>query len=182
MSISHNEILTFWFSEPMKSHWFSSTEDIDNLIRDNFENLWEQASRGECDDWMQTADGSLALVIVLDQFPLNMFRGTKKSFSTEAKSIEVTKQALAAGQDQQIKKDHLAFLYMPLMHSENDADQALSVSLFERAGLDENVKFAKHHQGIVKRFGRFPHRNKILGRVNTEEEQQYLNSDEAFKG
>ncbi len=182
MPISYDEILTFWFTEPMKSHWFSSTDDIDSMIRDNYENLWEQASRGECDDWIQTAKGSLALVIVLDQFPLNMFRGTKKSFSTEAKSIEVTKKALAAGQDQQIAKDRLAFLYMPLMHSENDEDQALSVSLFERAGLDDNVKFAKHHQNIIKRFGRFPHRNAILGRTNTEEEQQYLLSDEAFKG
>lgn len=182
MSISHDEILTFWFSEPMKSHWFSSTAEIDNIIRDNYEGLWEQASRGECDDWMDTANGSLALVIVLDQFPLNMFRGTRKSFSTEAKAIDVTKKALASGQDQKIDKDRLAFLYMPLMHSENDDDQALSVSLFERAGLDANIKFAKHHQGIVKRFGRFPHRNAILGRTNTEEEQEYLHSDDAFKG
>lgn len=182
MSVHYEDILNFWFSEPIKSHWFSSTETIDQMVRDRYEKIWEEAGRGEHDDWTHVADGSLALVIVLDQFPLNMFRGSRKSFSTEARAIEVTRQAIANGQDHQIDKDRLAFLYMPLMHSENNEDQALSVALFEQAELAANIDFARHHQAIIKRFGRFPHRNAILGRTSTEAEQEYLQSDEAFKG
>ena len=144
--------------------------------------MWLAASAGDYDNWQQSSSGSLALVIVLDQFPLNMFRGKKESFKTEKKAIEVAKHAIALKQDLQLDKDKLAFLYLPLMHSENIDDQNYSVKLFEEAGLLENAKFAKHHHDIVQRFGRFPHRNTILGRKSSQAELDYLSSDEAFKG
>lgn len=105
-----------------------------------------------------------------------------ESFSTEGMAIKVSKHAVEKGFDQEIEKEKVAFLYMPLMHSENIEDQSLSVSLFEKMGLEDNVRFAKHHRGIVEKFGRFPHRNEILQRESTQSEIDYLNSDEAFTG
>jgi uncharacterized protein (DUF924 family) len=124
----------------------------------------------------------LALAIVLDQLPLNMYRGRPEAFSTEQRAVAVAKQAIAQGFDKQIPKDRLMFLYLPLMHSECLADQDRSVALFAAAGLAENLRFAEHHREIVRRFGRFPHRNAILGRASTPAELDYLASPQAFKG
>ncbi len=180
--LTPQDILDFWYAPEMRSGWFNSTPALDAQIRQRFEPVWEAAVRGELDDWLGSPAGCLALAIILDQFPLNMFRGTAKSFSSEAQAIAVAKQAIAQGFDQHIDAAQLAFLYMPLMHSENLADQELSVELYAAAGLDNNLRFAKHHREIVRRFGRFPHRNAILGRESTPEERDYLNSKEAFKG
>jgi len=176
------DIIQFWYSEPMNKHWFASTRTIDALIRERFESLWQQAACGELNSWLNTPEGCLALCIVLDQFPLNMYRNQPLSFSTEQQAIRVCKQAIAQNFHQQLPKSRLAFLFMPLMHSENLDDQALSIKMFDEAGLTDNAKFARHHQNIVKRFGRFPHRNAILGRDSTQEEMDWLNSDDAFKG
>jgi len=175
-------IIEFWYDERIKSQWFNSTDELDQEIKDSYDTLWLDASAGKYDYWQDTSTGSLALVIVLDQFPLNMYRGKKESFKTEAKAIKVAKHAIVEKQDLQLDKDKLAFLYLPLMHSENMDDQNDSVELFEKAGLMENAKFARHHRDIVQRFGRFPHRNKILGRKSSQAELDYLASDEAFKG
>lgn len=177
-----DEILDFWFSEYMSEHWFNSTSEIDREIKDRFEALWTLACAGELDDWQDSATGSLALIILLDQMPLNMFRGQTKSFSTEARAISVAKQAIQRAFDNQLGNEQLVFMYMPFMHSENMQDQNRAVELFSAAGLQENVKFAKHHRSIVERFGRFPHRNEILGRQSSQQELEYLQSDEAFKG
>lgn len=182
MTTTINNILDFWFSKSMSDHWFSSTPDIDKQITDQYELVWEQASSGELDDWQQSGDGCLALCIVLDQFSLNMFRGSAKSFSTEQLAINISKLAIDAGWDKEINKDRVAFLYMPLMHSEKMEDQDLSVSSFEKAELEGNIRFAKHHREIIREYGRFPHRNKILGRESSLEEINYLNSDKAFTG
>lgn len=180
--IAPKDILDFWFAEPMRSKWFASTPQLDVAIRDQYEPVWEAALSGELDHWLNSPDGCLALAIILDQLPLNMFRGTAQSFTSEARSCDVARHAIDQGYDKQIDPTRLAFLYMPFMHSENLADQDLSVALFEAAGLENNVRFAKHHREIVRRFGRFPHRNAILGRASTPEELDYLNSKEAFKG
>ncbi|MDX1352947.1 MAG: DUF924 family protein [Thiomicrorhabdus sp.] len=176
------EIIDYWYSEEMKKHWFSSTPELDNEIRELYESLWESAKAGKLDDWKNTPEGCLALTIVLDQMPLNMFRGQAKSFSTERKAIEVTLFALENGLDQKISNDKLPFLFMPLMHSEKLEDQDLSVKLFEKYDLSTNLRFAKHHRELIKRFGRFPHRNHILGRESSKEESEYLVSKDAFKG
>ncbi|HPE62458.1 MAG TPA: DUF924 family protein [Thiolinea sp.] len=176
------EILDFWYNPPMSEHWFSATPEIDQTIRTRYESLWQQARDNKLEHWTQNAEGCLALCIVLDQFPLNMFRGDPRSFSTEQMAVAVTRAAVAQGFDRQLPRERVAFLYLPLMHSEHMRDQNESVRLFEAGGLEHNARFARHHRSIVETYGRFPHRNAILGRTSTPEEIAYLNSDDAFKG
>lgn len=180
--ISPQHIIEFWYSEKMRQRWFSSTPELDAEIRSRYESLWIQAGKDELDDWKASPEGCLALVIVLDQFPLNMFRAEAKSFSTEQKAVACSKYCISQGFDRKITQDRVAFLYMPLMHSENIADQDLAVTLFEQANLPNSLHFAKHHRELIRRFGRFPHRNRILGRNSSTEEIEYLNSREAFLG
>jgi uncharacterized protein (DUF924 family) len=182
-----NEILHYWYSERVKKQWFSATPELDAEIHRKYANLWKDAADGQLDHWMDSAEGCLALNIILDQFPLNMFRGQAKSFTTEAKAIRVTKHALNQSFDKQIAIERLPFLLMPLMHSEDLADQKLSVTLFKEAtnrseSMQDNLRFAEHHYSIIEKYHRFPHRNAILGRQNTPEESAYLTSKHAFKG
>lgn len=179
---SADALLTFWFSERVKPLWFNSTPAFDQEIREKYQTLWQQAQTGLLDDWINHPQSALAMIILLDQLPLNMFRGQPESFQTEQQAVKVTYIALEKRFAEQLPKSQLAFLLMPLMHSEHLEDQQKSVELFEHYGLTDNLNFAKHHQGIVQRFGRFPHRNAILNRENSPEEIAYLNSDEAFKG
>lgn len=184
-TITPDEIIEFWFSQPMNQHWFKSTPEIDHLIRQKYEAFWREASAEKSaiqKTWKQTPQGCLALIIVFDQFPLNMFRSKPESFATESRSIELALFGIEQAYDRQITRSQLSFFYMPLMHSEQLDHQERSVDLFERAGLDSNIRFAKHHREIIRRFGRFPHRNIILGRQSTEAERVYLTSKEAFHG
>jgi len=181
-AITPETIINFWYSDRIKKKWFNSTEKLDKEIKESYEHVWKNAIRGEYNEWKNTAEGCLALAIIFDQLPLNMFRGEVESFSTEGMAVKITKHAVEKGFDQAINKERVAFLYMPLMHSESMDDQNLSVSLFEKAGLTDNWKFAKHHRGIVEKFGRFPHRNEILRRHSSQDEIDYLKSDEAFTG
>ncbi len=176
------DILDYWYADEMKQAWFQSTSEIDAQIRDKYESLWEQAASANLNHWAESAEGALALVIILDQFPLNMFRNEPRSYQTESLAIQITHQAVAQELDCQLAQNRLAFLYMPLMHSENIVDQELSVQLFEQTKLDANIRFARHHRDIIKKFGRFPHRNCILNRQSSPEELEYLNSKQAFKG
>ena len=178
----YQEIITFWFSEQVRPMWFRSTTEFDDEVRERFLETWQAATAGELDHWRQSAEGMLALIIVLDQFPLHMFRGKAESFSTGEKALKVADDAIARGFDRKLEPNYLPFLYMPFMHSENIEDQNRSVALFEAAGLKENLRFARHHCELIRRFGRFPHRNAILGRPSTDEEQAYLASKEAFHG
>lgn len=180
--LNPQQIIEYWYSGKMRKLWFSSTPELDNEIKIRYESLWKSAASSELDDWKDTPEGCLALVIILDQMPLNMFRNQPESFQTEGRAIEITLFAIQNGFDKQISHDKLPFLFMPLMHSEKLADQDLSVTLFAKYNLHDNLRFAQHHRKIIKRFGRFPHRNKILGRVSTEAESEYLASDNAFTG
>ena len=181
MNESANDILEFWFSERVSPQWFNATKELDDEILQRFGGLWHKALNNELNDWAKTPEGALALVILLDQLPLNMFRGQAKSFKTEALAIKVTKHTVSQGFDKKISKNQLMFLYMPLMHSENIEDQNLSIKLFTEAQLTQNLRFANHHKELILKFGRFPHRNAILGRTSTHEEIEYLNSENAFK-
>lgn len=180
--LSPRHIIEFWYSERMRPRWFSSTPEVDAEIRSKFEHLWLQAGKGELDGWKASGEGCLALAVVLDQFPLNMFRGKAISFSTEQQAVACSKYCISQGYDREIPLDKVVFLYMPLMHSENLADQDLAVKLFEQANLVNNLRFARHHRELIRKFGRFPHRNTILGRNSSTEEIEYLNSPEAFLG
>ena len=175
-------IVDFWFSDAVKKLWFNSTPEFDASLRDQYQSIWKQAADGDLDHWMDTAEGCLALVILLDQFPLNMFRGEARCFSTEAKSRAVAQTAIDQGFDETLSMEQRAFLYMPFMHSEHLDDQKTALRLFDQPGLEGNLRFARHHHGIVEQFGRFPHRNEILGRESSAAEIEYLNSKEAFTG
>lgn len=181
-SITPSDILDYWYSAEVKPRWFNSTPQLDEEIKTRFSSVWEQADAGELDSWLWSPEGCLALIIIFDQFPLNMFRGEPKSFKTEAKAVSVTKHMIEKGLDKQLDQEYLSFTYMPLMHSEDMDDQDLSVKMFTEAGLTNNARFAEHHRNIVKTYGRFPHRNAILGRESSPEEVEYLNSDQAFTG
>jgi uncharacterized protein (DUF924 family) len=175
-------ILDFWFSEANRGAWFRATPAQDDEIRARFETTWQRAARGEFDHWTTTADGALALVILFDQLPLNMFRNLPEAFATETRAVAICKTAIDAGFDRELPDERKAFLYMPLMHSERLADQDRAVALFAAAGLADNLRFARHHRDLVRRFGRFPHRNAILGRESTPRELEYLASKGAFTG
>ncbi len=174
------DILDFWFSPRSSARWFASTPEWDAEIRARYETLWQRACRDELETWMESAEGALALVILLDQFPLNMFRGQSAAFASEGRAVAACKRALEQGFHHGLSEPQRLFLFMPLMHSENPQDQDLSLRLFEAAGMD--TRWPRHHRDLVRRFGRFPHRNAILGRPSTARELDYLASDEAFKG
>ncbi len=180
--ITPKTIIDFWFSERVRPLWFRSTPAFDAEITERFEATWQAARDGKLADWECDAQGALALVLILDQFPLNMYRDQGPSFSTEAAAREVARRAIDHGWDSELDDPGKAFLYLPFMHSEQLTDQDRSVALFEAAGLDENVRFANHHRDIVRRFGRFPHRNAALGRECTDDERKWLQSKEAFHG
>ena len=177
-----NDILTLWFSERVKPLWYNSTPEFDQELREKYMDTYQAALNGELSVWEETPQGALALVICLDQFPLNMFRNKAEGFAGEAPSRKVAARAIGKGFDQNLNDKQKAFLYLPYMHSEELMDQDRVLELFSRAGLENNLKWANHHRDIVKCFGRFPHRNAILGRQSTPEEIAYLQSDEAFTG
>lgn len=155
--------------------WFAKDDGFDSRFRAAFLYLHEAASRRELDDWLLSAEGALALLILLDQFPRNSFRGTPRMYATDALARQVADVAIKAGHDQAVPEDLRLFFYLPFAHSEHLADQERSVML---AGVlpDPNPAHARRHCEIVRRFGRFPHRNPILGRTMTAEEQQYLDA------
>lgn len=175
-------LLDFWFSPENEKRWFNSTPQFDQQIREQFERLWQTGKDGELADWEQTSNGALALVILLDQIPLNMYRAQPESFSTEAPARAVANRAITQGLDQPLSDKGKAFLYLPFMHSEDLSDQDRSIALYDAAGLEDNLRFAHHHRDIIRQFGRFPHRNAILGRADTSEEETWLASDAAFHG
>ena len=173
--ISPADILSFWRNAGEK-RWWTKDDAFDAEIRERFLDLWHEAAAGKLAHWQESDDGTLALVIVLDQFPRNMFRNDVRTYATDPLAQEVVHRALAKGVDARIAEDLRSFLYMPLMHSEQLADHERCVALFEALGNAENHKYAQHHADIVRKFGRFPHRNRILGRTTTADEQAFLDS------
>ena len=180
--LNSDDVLTFWFSERVKPLWFNSTQEFDDELSEKYLETCQAALNGQLSAWEETPQGALALILCLDQFPLNMFRNQPESFAGEALSRQVAARAIEKGFDQSLDDTQKAFMYMPYMHSEDMADQDKVLELFSNAGLGDNLKWAKHHREIVVRFGRFPHRNAILGRESTPEEIAYLQSDGAFSG
>jgi uncharacterized protein (DUF924 family) len=166
------DVLKFWRGAG-PSLWFAKDPSFDARFRERFLIAHEAAARGELDHWQSTPQGSLALVILLDQFPRNAFRGTPRMYDTDALARKAAGTAYAAGYDQRIPRELRKFFLLPFAHSEELADQERAVALARRIG-PEDLSHAEHHRDIVRRFGRFPHRNKILGRETTAEERHYL--------
>lgn len=173
------EVIRFW-RDAGPNLWFAKDDQFDASFRERFITLYEAAARGALDHWAETAGGSLALIILLDQFPRNAFRGTPRMYATDEAARDIADAAIRAGHDRAVPAELQLFVYLPFGHSENLADQERSVALAARLG-QESLKHAKHHHDIVKRFGRFPHRNPILGRTMRPEEQAYLDNG-GFKG
>src|SRR5690348_9562620 len=172
-------ILTFW-REAGPDKWFTRDDVFDADIRQKFLATYEAAAAGKLAGWEATAEGALALAIVLDQFPRNMFRGDARCYATDPLAREVANRALKRGYDQDVPEAERGFFFLPFMHSEDMTDQKRSVALYREAG-DANLSYAERHADIIRRFGRFPHRNAVLGRTTTPEEQAYLDAD-GFKG
>lgn len=174
------EIYLFWKNAgPAK--WFQADTEFDAEIRKRFEETYDAGIRGELAGWERAADGAFALVILFDQFPRNMFRGTPKAFATDEVAKAIADRAMAAGFDKTIDSEVHTFFYMPYMHSEMLSDQDRCVALMQESGKQENIKYAEIHRDAIARFGRFPHRNQILGRKSTPEEIDYLGNG-GFQG
>ena len=166
------DVLKFWRAAGPEM-WFAKDEKFDERFRVRFLVAHEAAARGELEHWLATAEGALSLVILLDQFPRNAFRNTPRMYDTDTLARKAAAKALAAGYDQRLPRELRKFFVLPYAHSEDLADQERAVALARRIGPDD-LAHAEHHRDIVRRFGRFPHRNQILGRETTPEEQQYL--------
>lgn len=173
------ELVEFWRAAG-PALWFAKDEQFDRRFRERFLTLYEAAVRGELAGWSHSAPGALALIILLDQFPRNSFRGTPRMYATDAAARTIADAAIAADHDQHLPKELRLFMYLPFGHSESLEDQERSVVLAQRLGQPD-LSHAEHHRDIIKRFGRFPHRNAILGRVSTQEEQAYLDGG-GYKG
>ena len=175
------EVLAFWRAAgPDK--WFSKDDAFDEACRERFLLTHEAAARGDLNQWELVPDGALALCLLLDQFPRNMFRGTRRAYRTDPVAVDVADRAIERKHDRAVAPELRRFFYLPFSHSEDPADQERSVALAEALGDPETVKWARHHRDIVARFGRFPHRNAILGRPTTAEEAAFLAEEGAFKG
>jgi uncharacterized protein (DUF924 family) len=174
------DVLAFWRNAGTQK-WFKKDDAFDAGIRDRFLATYEAAAAGNFADWAESAEGALALLIVLDQFPRNMFRGDARAFAADALARAAAERAIARGFDRQIAMPERNFFYLPLQHSEALADQERCVALSRESGDAETLKWAELHADIIRRFGRFPHRNAVLGRATTAEEQAFLDGG-GFKG
>ena len=168
------DVLAFWFGDEARRAWFFSSPEFDQSIRRRFSGLCARAAGGGLETWRTSAEGCLALCILLDQMPRHMFRGEPRAFATDERALAVAEHALAEGFDRQLTSEQKQFIYMPFMHSERLANQLRALALFESGGMPENRRFAEEHVAIIRRFGRFPHRNAIFGRSSTEAETEYL--------
>ncbi len=166
------DVVDFW-RDAGPQQWFAKNAQFDADFRARFAELHAAATRGDLSDWARSAEGALALVILLDQYPRNSFRDTPRMFATDEQARAVARQALAAGFDSQVDPELRSFFYMPLMHSESLDDQELCVQLC--LGKDPGtLRFARLHREVIERFGRFPHRNRLLGRATTAQEEEFL--------
>lgn len=169
----YNKIIHFLFKELETKSWWIKDENLDQLIKNRYEEIYFQAKNAELFPWRETARGRLAEIIILDQFPRNMYRNNKKSFHTDTLALILTQEAIASNALAQLNEFQKSFLLMPLMHSESLKIQNESIRLVKQEELG-NLDFAIKHKDIIERFGRFPHRNEILGRSSTQEELLFL--------
>ncbi len=176
MKDSQREVLDFWFVETAPVQWFQKNSVFDDMIRERFSSLYDMTKEGFCDGWAKDADGCLSLIIILDQFPRNMFRNTPRAFESDAKALSIARDAISKGFDQVIPQTKRRFIYLPFEHSENIEDQKRSVELFESMKDEDPLgyEYAVRHLRTIEKFGRFPNRNAALGRESTAEEAIYL--------
>ncbi|EKO3495287.1 DUF924 domain-containing protein [Vibrio fluvialis] len=170
----YQSVLTFWFNELTPEMWWKKDVSLDDQIRDRFTPLHEQAVKGKLFHWRQCPQGALAEVIVLDQFSRNIFRDTPKAFAQDPQALTLAQFAIEKGFHKQLTKSEQVFLYLPFMHSESRLIHAAAMDLYSELGEQVNLDFEMQHKAIIERFGRYPHRNAILGRQSTAEELEFL--------
>jgi uncharacterized protein (DUF924 family) len=171
-----NEVLEFWFDPANRRYWFEASPDFDELVRQRLTDLYAEAAEGCLDDWKDHANGALALCILFDQVPRNIFRGSGHAFATDPQALSVARHILTSGFDRSYPiDDHRVLSYLPFEHSEDIQHQRLAVQLLsERTADDLSAEYARRHLEIIARFGRFPHRNTVLGRTSTAAELEFL--------
>ena len=167
-------LLDFWFNQVGEEGWWKHDPELDRQCTSRFRSLWEEKRTLASETFLERADDALAAVLLFDQLPRNMFRGTAKAYQTDELARAVARGAIAHGYDIQIGGAGRRFFYMPFQHSEELEDQALSLSLFEAAGDERSIEFARQHHAVIARFGRFPHRNAVLGRATLPEEEDAI--------
>jgi uncharacterized protein (DUF924 family) len=170
----YEDILNFWFTELRPEQWWAKDEKLDEEIKRRFSAIHTQAARCELFDWRMAAKGRLAEIIILDQFSRNIFRDTPQAFANDPLALALAQEALAVDADKALSPTERSFLYLPFMHSESAEIHKVAVMLYGLPGLEDNLDFELQHQTIINRFGRYPHRNKILGRESTQEEIEFL--------
>lgn len=171
---SADDVLHFWFQELEAKDWFVANPTVDEMIRLRFEPLLKSAAQSELFEWRTSAKHRLAEVIVLDQFSRNIYRNSAQAFAQDPLALALAQQAIELKLDQDLNLTERSFLYMPFMHSESKLIHQLAVDLFNIAGMENNYQFELKHKVIIDRFGRYPHRNDILGRASTAEEIEFL--------
>ena len=180
MLASAAEVVSFWTAAG-PDRWFTKDTAFDNQVRERFFDTYEAAAAGKLSGWEHSAQEALALLILLDQFPRNMFRGDARAFATDPLARAVAAGAIVRGFDSQVPANLRSFFYLPFEHSEDLADQERGVAFYKASGDADGLKWAEIHADIIRRFGRFPHRNAVLGRTTTPEEQKFLD-DGGFSG
>ena len=170
----HEEVLAFWFNEIDPKSWWTADPAFDRLIQERFGQTLEQACRAELHAWRATPQGRLAEVLVLDQFSRNVYRNTPRAFAQDPMALALAQEAIAAGAPAALSAVQRSFLYLPFMHSESPAIHAWAERLYRDNGIPLNYDFELKHKLIIDRFGRYPHRNEILGRASTVEEIEFL--------
>ena len=168
------EILNFWFIECKPEQWFKKNEDFDRMIEKNFSSAIEDAINGKLESWEETETGCLALIILLDQFTRNVFRDTPRAFAGDERALALSKLCFNKDYLTNLDIHRRQFMLMPMMHSENLAVQDAALPLFKKYASEKDYEYAEKHRDIIARFGRFPHRNVILGRKSTNEELEFL--------
>lgn len=168
------QVLDFWFKEIEPKQWFVKDLEFDELLKQKFATVHKQAVLGELYEWRDSAKGRLAEVIILDQFSRNVYRDTPQSFAFDAQALTLAQEAIRQGYDKELTPLERSFLYMPFMHSESLKVHEVAVELFKANGIENNYEFELKHKVIIERFGRYPHRNDILGRTSTKEEIEFL--------
>lgn len=174
-----NKVLEFWFRELTFGDWFTKSDEMDATIVERFSDLHAAIVAGEYDESRTSGKSILVQVIVLDQFSRNMFRGSSKSFVQDELALSLAQLAIEKGFEADLTPEERMFLYMPFMHSESKEIHKQAVTLFESLSMPSTLEYEHKHKEIIDRFGRYPHRNEVLGRESTPEEVEYLSSDEA---
>lgn len=170
----YHDIIEFWFSEIDMSMWFAKDEAFDQEIRSRFSDIHTQAANCELWTWRSNPLGSLAEIIILDQFSRNMYRGKAEAFLYDSLALALAQNAISGGLDSELSVEQRSFMYMPFMHSESLLIHEEAVKLFTRLGAKNNLEYELKHKAIIEQFGRYPHRNQILGRSSTAEEREFL--------